>query len=52
MTKSRFAVGCSPGGDVFPSRSFLSAVPGLGGEGEPDAATPGPIRRSVIRAGS
>jgi hypothetical protein len=38
MTKSRFAVSCSPGGDVFPSRSFLPAVPGLGGEGEPESA--------------
>jgi hypothetical protein len=52
MAKSRFAVSCSPGGEVFPSRSFLPAVPGLGEEGEPDAAGAGPIRRSVIRAGS
>jgi hypothetical protein len=37
MAKSRFAVSCSPGGDVFPSRSFLPAVPRLGEEGEPDA---------------
>jgi hypothetical protein len=36
MAESRFAVSCSPGGEVFPSRLFLPAVSGL--EGEPESA--------------
>jgi hypothetical protein len=38
MAKSRYAASCSPGGEVFLSRSFLPALPGLGEGEEPDAA--------------